>query len=264
VACSRAKVGGGTTAGELPGVLDVDARDGWLRLTAVALLAFAALVPGSAGARSAAGPPPGTASPDAEPSVPSASSAPADPAARADPATAADPSPSPDPSAPPNVTAPTDAAAAAGTTPPPAPPPPVAGPVLGAALAPVGLGDVADFGTGVRARIAAVEAVEAEAFLPGEHSGPAVAVTVELSNGSGRVVGLDTVTVDVTDAAGAPASPVTDPARAGLAGDLPSGAAASGVYVFSLPPDRRARATVGVRYAAPAPMALFTGSLGGG
>jgi hypothetical protein len=68
----------------------------------------------------------------------------------------------------------------------------------------------------------------------------------------------------VTDASGAPASPVTDPERTGLAGELPAGASASGVYVFSLPPDRRAGATVGVRYAAPAPTALFTGSLGGG
>jgi hypothetical protein len=243
-------------------VLDVDVRDGWLRLTAVALVALAALVPGSAGARPAADPPPGTTSTEAAPAVPSASPALADPAAPADPAEPAGPAPSPDPSAAADAAAPADPPAPeARTTPPPAP---VAPPVLGAALAPVGLGDVADFGTGVRARIAAVEAVEAEAFLPGEHSGPAVALTVELRNGSGRVVGLDSVTVDVTDAAGVPASPVTDPERAGLAGDLPAGAAASGVYVFSLPADRRAGATVGVRYTAPAPMALFTGSLGGG
>ena len=55
----------------------------------------------------------------------------------------------------------------------------------------VALTDTADFGGQVVARIAQVTAVQATATLPGEISGPAVAVTVEITNSSAQAIGLD-------------------------------------------------------------------------
>ena len=55
---------------------------------------------------------------------------------------------------------------------------------------PVAIGEVGAFGDGVTTRVTNVEAVEAEAFMPGEMSGPALAVTIEISNGTAAPVEL--------------------------------------------------------------------------
>lgn len=129
---------------------------------------------------------------------------------------------------------------------------------------PVALTDAADFGDQVSARISQVAAVQATATLPGEVSGPAVAVTVEITNSSARTIGLDSVTVTVTDAAGNPASSISADPSAPLSGVLAAGASASGTYVVTVPADQRNPVTVTVAYSSGAPTLVFTGQVAGG
>ncbi len=103
--------------------------------------------------------------------------------------------------------------------------------------------------------------MDATAQLPGEVAGPAVAVTVEVSNGSAQPIGLDSVTVTLTDSDGNPGSPLsTDPAKP-LAGVLAPGTQQSGSYVFSVPNDTRDPLAVSVSYSTGTPTVLFKGSI---
>lgn len=128
----------------------------------------------------------------------------------------------------------------------------------------VGLTDPADFGGQVSARITRIDPVQAGATLPGEVSGPAVAITVEIANSSAQPVGLDSVTVTLTDAAGNPAGSIGSAPSAPLAGVLAAGSTANGTYVFTVPVDQRNPVTVTVTYSSGAPTLVFSGPVSGG
>ncbi len=127
---------------------------------------------------------------------------------------------------------------------------------------PVALDAPAEFGNGVTARLAAIDSVTVEGGLPGERGGPGVAITVEITNDSAAPIDLDLVLVDLVDAAGASASPITKGASP-VSGELAVGATASGRYLFTIALEDRADATVRVSYTAEVPTVLFTGSLPG-
>jgi hypothetical protein len=146
----------------------------------------------------------------------------------------------------------TDGQAAAGETVPPVP---------GDVADPVDLAATADAGHGVEIRLSRIRSVEAEANLPGEVDGPAVAVTVEVANGSRDPIDLGHVTVDLATREGASASPVLDPDREPLAGALDSGRTRSATYVFTLADEERADVSVLVRYSADTPTVVFTGNV---
>jgi hypothetical protein len=129
---------------------------------------------------------------------------------------------------------------------------------------PVGLTDTADFGGQVTARFTSVEAVQAAARLPGEVSGPAVRVSIEIDNGSADTIGVDTVTVTMTDAAGNPASSITADDATPFNGVVLPGEAANGTYLFTVPADQRNPVTVTVSYSTAAPTLVFTGQVAGG
>jgi hypothetical protein len=118
-----------------------------------------------------------------------------------------------------------------------------------------------DLGGQITARLADVKAIDAQAKVPGEISGPAVAITVEIDNASPNAVGLDSVSVDVQGAGGVPTSPITTDPASPLSGVLMPGDKKSGVYVFSVPADSRSDVSVTVLYSADAPVALFTGNV---
>lgn len=136
--------------------------------------------------------------------------------------------------------------------------------VAATSAAPVALNDTADFGGQVSARISAITPIQATATLPGEISGPAVAVTVEIENGSADTIGLANVTVTLTDSAGNAASTVSGDSAGVLAGALGAGDTATGMYVFSVPNDLRSPVTVTVNYSSGAPTLVFTGEVAGG
>jgi hypothetical protein len=128
---------------------------------------------------------------------------------------------------------------------------------------PVGIDETADFGNGVRARVSSVESLDAEAHLPGEFSGPAVALTVEVTNGSKQRINLDMVTVDLTFD-GLSAYTVRDPERRPVSGHLAPGESTSGSYVFTLDPSQRDDVALRITYSAEAPTVIFAGSVADG
>jgi hypothetical protein len=125
---------------------------------------------------------------------------------------------------------------------------------------PVAIDGTADFGNGVSARLTEVTAVEAEAHLPGEFSGPAVALTIEVSNGSEESISLATVTADLTFD-GLSAYPVLDPERPQFSGELAPGDTTSGSYVFTLDPAQRDDVALRLSYSTEAPTVIFAGSV---
>lgn len=110
------------------------------------------------------------------------------------------------------------------------------GPPVGATtLPPVATGVPSDFGGGVSAVVTGAEKVDVTARVPGETSGPAVAVTLEVRNDSDGPVDLGQLTVTATYGDGVPAvASESDPADA-LTGSLNAGDRRRGVYVFRVP-----------------------------
>jgi hypothetical protein len=128
-------------------------------------------------------------------------------------------------------------------------------------LAPVAMNATASFGDHVDARLAKLAAIDAKAALPGERSGPAVAVTAEITNGSNAPIDLGGVTVDMTSANGAPFTQVTPFPATAFSGTLDPGKTATGRYVFTINDDARSDVRVSIKYSAPAPTAVFAGSV---
>ncbi|WP_116449775.1 DUF4352 domain-containing protein [Blastococcus litoris] len=142
------------------------------------------------------------------------------------------------------------------------------GPVVNAddlppALDPVPLDGTADAGTGITATLPAIEAIEGTGVGPGNVAGPALRVTVRIRNGSGEPVVLDGVAVNLyTGADLTPASPLDDPSQELFTGRLEPGESADGVYVFTVPTDRRDAVTVEVGYGPGVPFMRWTGPVG--
>ena len=129
--------------------------------------------------------------------------------------------------------------------------------------APVALDQPAAAGDGVTATVAAVEAINGFGQGRGNVSGPALRVTVTITNGTDDTLDLGGVAVDLTHGTDAvPASPLDDRSQAPFSGSLEPGETAEGVYVFSVPPDDRGTVTVSVGHRAGAPFMVFTGSAG--
>lgn len=125
--------------------------------------------------------------------------------------------------------------------------------------APVELDETSTPRAGVAVRLAAVLRVTATAKLPGEVSGPALAVTVSVANTSDGPMRLADVVVNLDDASGAPASAISSPPARALPLDLPAGRTTEGVYVFTVAGRRQGSVTVTVSLAPDQPVLLFRG-----
>lgn len=137
----------------------------------------------------------------------------------------------------------------------PAAPVPVA-PV--STLPPVPRGAAAAFGTGVSAQVTAVEPITAVATAPGDIAGPALAISLTLTNGSNDAVDTEYITVTANDATGAPASPVTGDQAHPFSGRIPPGASQNATYAFRIPADTATGALIVVSYRAGVPVATLT------
>ncbi len=122
---------------------------------------------------------------------------------------------------------------------------------------------LADFGTGVTARIAGSRLVTSDGKGPGEIAGqPSVAFTVALTNNSGRAVDLTNVTVSAYyGAQSTPASPTNGPPTAPFHGTLARGAATSGTYTFLVPPEGRSDVQLQISYLADQPTVVLRGAV---
>jgi hypothetical protein len=93
---------------------------------------------------------------------------------------------------------------------------------------------------------------------PGEFSGPALAVTVEITNTSSAPVSLNTVAVNLYGGT-ARAATLKDGATAPFSGALAPGKTASAVYSFSVPVAQRKAVTMTVGVSAATGRAVFSG-----
>lgn len=107
-----------------------------------------------------------------------------------------------------------------------------------------------------------IEAVQGEAALAGETSGPAIRVTVRLVNEGSDPLDLEYVTVNAYSGKDrTPAGTLTQPGGAPFEGSLAPGDSAEGVYLFTVPESDRKDVTVTVDYLLGAQVAVFRGDL---
>jgi hypothetical protein len=116
-------------------------------------------------------------------------------------------------------------------------------------------------GDGVTGSLVSITAIDGTGVGRGNVAGPALRVTVRLTNGTAEAVPLDGVAVELTHGADdVPASPLNDPSRSPFGGTLEPGATAEAVYVFGIPADDRQDVSVAVGYRAGAPFMVFSGA----
>lgn len=125
----------------------------------------------------------------------------------------------------------------------------------------VALRSPSSFGNGVKAQIVKRQAVKGRARLPGEVSGPAVKLTLNITNTSNKAINLDALVVDVQDAHGRSASPLLTPPARHIRGRLASGDSATGIYLFTIAKKDRSNCTVRISYTGSAPEVAFRGDL---
>ncbi|WAX55906.1 hypothetical protein M6B22_15360 [Jatrophihabitans cynanchi] len=140
---------------------------------------------------------------------------------------------------------------------------------------PVALHAVADFGTGVSARITSIKAVKVQAVGPGSVSGPGLNVVIQVTNHTAKALNLNNAVASVASADGTPGVlmvftpneggdediplPGPDSFSHPMNGSLLPRATASGTYVFTIPVVNRNPITVSFSYAGGGPVVLFKG-----
>ncbi|KGH43991.1 hypothetical protein IN07_23430 [Modestobacter caceresii] len=114
---------------------------------------------------------------------------------------------------------------------------------------------------GLTIEVASIEGIDGQATGPGNIAGPAVRVTVRVTNDSATDMSLGAAVVNLFHGPEAtPASPLEDPSQEPFSGTLRPGASADGVYVFTLATGDRDSVTVQVGHAPGASYAVFTGA----
>lgn len=128
---------------------------------------------------------------------------------------------------------------------------------------PIPLTAPADFGPEVTLRILRVEEVDGVARGPGEIDGPAVRLTLQLTNESDAALSLEPMVVAVTSGARRnPALSLTGPGGRPFQGVLPAGESATGIYVYAVPEAQRRVLEVTVSATHAAPVVVFRGAVG--
>lgn len=115
---------------------------------------------------------------------------------------------------------------------------------------------------GMRVALTQIESVAGEAVQPGEVAGPAVRVTVTLSNETGRAFNTSTVVVNAYSGKDRnPAGTLVRPGGAPFYGRLAPGESTYGVFLFTIPEGARRDVTITVDYGAKIPVVVFRGDL---
>jgi len=166
--------------------------------------------------------------------------------------------------------APAPSATAASTLPPPATTP-VQPPTPGSTAStvkprtptkrkPVKLNQTAESADTVKVAITSLKAITSKAKGPGEVSGPALAITVSVSNGTGSAVDLGSAVVTLTDADGNPGAGMAGKPNSPLPGSVAPGGKATGVYVFNVAKGQRDPVVVDVSVNPEMPIVVFRGA----
>lgn len=114
----------------------------------------------------------------------------------------------------------------------------------------------------VTARLVTMTPTTSDGTAPGEVKGPALAVTIEVTNKSNKPVPLNTAGVTLSLGADlTPASPLpTQSLSKPFVGELAPGQSAQGVYVFLVPSDSAKDIRIEVSYGDNTPLIAFTGT----
>lgn len=113
---------------------------------------------------------------------------------------------------------------------------------------------------GVAARVVAIEAVTGKVQLPGEIAGPALKVTVEITNSTGSVLDTNGGVVNLYGGPRlVPAIPLSDPPGSPFPDRLEPGQRATGSFVFNVPIAQRDKIRVEVDFGRFGDVVLFEG-----
>lgn len=123
------------------------------------------------------------------------------------------------------------------------------------------LGADATVDGGLSIRLASVDPTTVEARTPGEVSGSAVSVTVEVTNNGKATADVTSAYVSLSATDGTFGIPTTAGNPHPLAGGVAPGATASGTYVFMIDAPAQREVTVVVTHAAGSPAVAFTGRI---
>lgn len=142
---------------------------------------------------------------------------------------------------------------------PPTTPSPTVDPEFGAPVADTVPNDgTAAFGDGVTAHIAAQASITATGTVPGEVSGPAVQLDLELTNGTSSALDLTSVTVNVFYGPDrTPASPYHQPREEAFPASLAAGSSATARFVFNVPKDAQSSLVITVSTTPGGPLVVF-------
>lgn len=122
--------------------------------------------------------------------------------------------------------------------------------------------ETADFGGGLTLRVTALESVDGVARGPGEIAGPAVRMTLTLTNDGAEPVSLEGVVIAVSYGVDeAPAGELSGPGGRPFGGELAPGRTVTARYVFAIPADERDRVRAVASYTGSAPSVAFAGSV---
>lgn len=124
----------------------------------------------------------------------------------------------------------------------------------------VSLHQTAHFTSAIAARLTSVKGINAKANGPGEIAGPAVELTIRITNDAAKTIDLGNAVVNLTDSEQKPGLPIAGSPAKPFTGTLAAGHSAIGTYVFTVPTNHRAPVSVTVSYTATAPVVLFVGN----
>lgn len=128
-------------------------------------------------------------------------------------------------------------------------------------LVTVSMTETADVQDNVSIQVDKASSLVAKAQTPGEISGPAIAFTVSIHNGSGKPINIDSVMATLLEKDGNLGMPTTSDPYHPFSGDLAPGASAEGTYIFLTPIENRQGLTFSVEYLAGSARAQFIGDV---
>jgi hypothetical protein len=124
-----------------------------------------------------------------------------------------------------------------------------------------GLTDKVETSPGVTASVVRVEAVSGEAKGPGEISGPALRVTIDVKNGSDKPIRTELGLINLYYGKDrSPAGTLSGPGATPFPTEIPAGASGSGTSVFNVPRNERGHIEVEFSYSTDAPVVIFSGA----
>lgn len=121
------------------------------------------------------------------------------------------------------------------------------------------LDDQIELPTSMVVELASVATTTITAQTPGEYSGPAVVVSVHVTNSSGHAQSVESAVVMLETEDGETGVPTWAAPHDPLHDEVAAGETSEGTYVFMLDPATQRAVTVSVNYSAGEPVAVFTG-----